>query len=95
MTVLSVAGTICEATVRFHTNSYRRRASSSRYFATEAGVRSADVGRMASCASCAFLDLDLYSFGLSGTAPVPKSRAMTSRISFTASTDRFTESVRM
>src|SRR5687767_9182445 len=58
-TVLSVAGTICEATARFHTSSYRRRSSSARNLATLAGVRSAEVGRIASCASCAFLDLVL------------------------------------
>src|SRR3546814_3959568 len=56
-TVLSVAGTICEATARFQTSSYRRRSSSLRKRATCAGVRSAEVGRTASWASCAFLDL--------------------------------------
>ena len=57
LTVFIVAGTICEATARFQISSYRRRSSSGRYFATDAGVRSAELGRIASCASCAFFDL--------------------------------------
>ena len=58
-TVLSVAGTIWQATARFQISSYRRRPSSSRNRATWAGVRSAELGRMASWASCAFLALVL------------------------------------
>ena len=57
LTVLSVAGIIWQATARRQINSYRRRSSSDKKRATCAGVRSAEVGRTASCASCAFLDL--------------------------------------
>jgi hypothetical protein len=42
---------------RFQISSYRRRSSSLRKRETCAGVRSAEVGRTASCASCAFFDL--------------------------------------
>ena len=56
-TVSSVAGIIWQAMVRFQISSYRRRPSSSKCLATCAGVRSAEVGRIASCASCAFFDL--------------------------------------
>lgn len=57
LVVLSMAGIIWEATARFHTSSYSRCSSLERYGATCVGVRSAEVGRTASCASCAFLDL--------------------------------------
>ncbi len=57
LTVLSVAGIIWQATARFQISSYRRRSSSDRNLATCDGVRSAEVGRTASWASCAFLDL--------------------------------------
>ena len=54
-----VASFICEATVRCQISSYRRRSSEdSSVLATWAGVRKlSPAGRMASCASCAFLTL--------------------------------------
>ncbi len=57
LTVLSVAGIIWLATERFQINSYSLRSSSDRKRETWAGVRNAEVGRTASWASCAFLDL--------------------------------------
>ena len=71
LTVFMVAGTIWQATARFQISSYSLRSSSVRYLATCAGVRNALVGRTASWASCAFLDLVTYTTGLSGSAPVP------------------------
>src|SRR6478609_6551875 len=44
VTVFMVAGTIWLATARFQTSSYNRRSSSGRYFATDDGVRNAEVG---------------------------------------------------
>ncbi len=58
-TVLSVAWIIWQATVRFQINSYSLRWSSLRNAATAFGVYIAEVGRIASCASCAFFDLVL------------------------------------
>ena len=54
-----VASFICEATVRCQISSYRRRSSEdSSVLATWAGVRKlSPAGRMASCASWAFLTL--------------------------------------
>src|SRR5690606_8238191 len=51
----TVAGVLDAAVERVHTGSHRRRATCDRTRAPGAGVRSADVGRTASCASCAFL----------------------------------------
>ena len=51
-----VASFICEATVRFHTSSYRRNSSPDR--PVWAGVRNrSPAGRIASCASCALFTL--------------------------------------
>jgi len=58
-TVFSVAWIIWQATVRFQISSYSLRCSSLRKAATSRGVRIAEVGRIASCASCAFLLLAL------------------------------------
>ena len=63
----SSADCICEATARFHTRSYKRRCSGLRRCATLSGVRLTSVGRMASCASWAFLALLVYSRGAAGT----------------------------
>ena len=54
-----VASFICEATVRCQISSYSRRSSEDRWsLATWAGVRKlSPAGRMASCASWAFLTL--------------------------------------
>jgi len=55
--VFKVAGIIWQATARFQISSYSLRSSSVRYLPTCAGVRNAEVGRTASWASWAFLDL--------------------------------------
>ena len=95
-TVLSVAGTICEATARFQISSYRRRSSSLRKRATCAGVRSAEVGRTASCASCAFFDLVCVDVGLVRQRAACRSRARSRRASRPAPpATGCTESVRM
>ena len=49
----NTAGIICDATKRIQIRRYSFNSSSGRYCATLSGVRSADVGRIASCASCA------------------------------------------
>ena len=49
----NTAGVICDATKRIQISRYSFISSSARNFSTLSGVRSADVGRMASCASCA------------------------------------------
>src|ERR687897_738338 len=56
-TWLKRACAICVATVRCQIRVYRRSWSRSRAAATRSGVRSAEVGRIASCASCALRDL--------------------------------------
>ena len=58
-TWLNRACAICVATVRCQISVYRRSWSRSRAAATRSGVRRADVGRIASCASCAFRDFVL------------------------------------
>jgi hypothetical protein len=42
------------------------RCSSFRYGATESGVRAIEVGRIASCASCAFFEVLRYTTGAFG-----------------------------
>ena len=56
----SCASTICEATARFHTSSYSFSSSLSRIRSSDCGVRRKSVGRIASCASCAFRTLVWY-----------------------------------
>ncbi len=52
------AGIIWQATKRFQISRYSFISSSARYFSTTSGANAIEVGRMASCASCAsFLDL--------------------------------------
>ncbi len=62
---------------------------------TAVGVAAASVGRMHSCASCAFLALFLYMRGDSGTYSLPYSPAMNSRVAITASGAMSMPSVRM
>ncbi len=53
--LVPVASTIWDATVRFHTSSYRRSSSPWRVCDASSGVRNTSpAGRIASCASCAF-----------------------------------------
>jgi len=57
-TVVPTASAICEASVRCQISSYRRNSSDESWFATWPGVRNVSpAGRIASCASCAFLTL--------------------------------------
>ena len=52
------AGIIWQATNRFQISRYSFISSSARYVSTTSGVSAMDVGRIASCASCAsFFDL--------------------------------------
>src|SRR5665647_800210 len=67
-----VASAIWEATVRFQIRSYSLKSLPRRVEASEAGVRKVSPdGRIASCASCAFLLFPLYRRGLSGTVSGP------------------------
>ncbi|AGP38519.1 hypothetical protein SCE1572_31025 [Sorangium cellulosum So0157-2] len=88
------AGFICEATKRFQMSLYSLYCSSLRCFLIESGWISTLVGRIASCASCAFF-FDLKTFGRSGTNSLPYRFATTPRTSATASSLTRVESVRM
>ena len=67
-----VASAICEAMVRFQINSYSRYSSLESVPRTASGVRNVSpAGRIASCASCAFLLLEAYVRGAEGTYSVP------------------------
>ena len=65
------------------------------YERSDSGVRAAALGRIASCASWAFLLLVLNTFGDFGSESAPKRSSITCRISATASCARLVESVRM
>ena len=70
--VCPLASAICEATVRFQMRSYSRSSGPRSDFSSSAGVRNVSpAGRMASCASCAFLLLEAYTRGFSGTVSAP------------------------
>jgi hypothetical protein len=68
VTVVPRASAICEATVLCQINSYSRKSSPSTSRAICPGVRNVSPdGRIASCASCAFLTLRVYCRGVGGT----------------------------
>ena len=93
-TVSNTACVIWHAMVRFQMSSYRRAWSDDRRARTESGSCAAEVGRTASCASCAFFAFVLYRRGLSGSAAGPKRSTIVLRMSAIASRASVSESVR-
>ncbi len=72
LSVVPLASAICDATVRCQISSYRRNSSASSCPATWPGVRKVSpAGRIASCASWAFLTLRVYWRGVGWTKLSP------------------------
>ena len=94
-TWLNRACAICVATVRCQIRVYSRSWSRSRAAATRSGVRRADVGRIASWASCAFRDFVLNRRGSAREYSAPNSVRTSSAISRRAASAIVSESVRM
>ena len=91
-----LASAIWDATVRFQIKSYKANSSRESSGANSPGVLNVSpAGRIASCASCAFLVLPVYARGESATWSAPYKALAALRAASIACCERLTLSVRI